>query len=117
MENYFAQETQLNNQPATINLNLLPKPDEDAATFIIMPITEVEPASLVDMKTESETSDNGLITERITEIDHENSSRMTDVTESSVDFSARYKYIQTENAYTTESKTSDCFTSRWERRW
>ena len=108
MENLIAQETQLNNQPATINSNLLPKPDEDAATFIIMPITEVEPASLVDMKTESETSDNGLITEHITEIDHEKSSRMTDVTEGSVDFSAKYTYSQTENTYSTESITSDC---------
>ena len=48
------------------------------------------------MKTESLTNDGGLITEHNTEIDHENSSRMTDVTEDSVNFSARYKYSQTE---------------------
>ena len=98
MENSIAQETQLNNQPATINSNLLPKPDEDAATFIIMPITEVEPASLLNMKAETLTSDGGLISEHNTEIDLEHSS-MTDVTEGSVDFSARYMYSQTENTY------------------
>ena len=92
MENSIAQETQLKNQPTTIQSNLLPKPDEDAATFIIMPITKVEPASLVNMKTESLACDGGLSTE----IDFENSSRMTDVTEDSVNFSARYKYSQTE---------------------
>ena len=34
---------------------MLPKRDEDAATCIIIPITEVEPASLVNIKAESET--------------------------------------------------------------
>ena len=99
MENSTDEETRLRNQLTTKNPNLLPKPDEDAATFIIMPITEVEPASLDNMKTESETRDGGLITEYKTEIDHENSSRMTDVTEGSVDFSDRYTHSQAENTY------------------
>ena len=98
MENSTAQETQLKSQPTTTVPNLLPKPDEDAATFIIMPITEVEPASLANMKTESLTNDCGLITEYKTEIDLENSS-MTDVTEGSVDHSDRYTHSQAENTY------------------